>query len=64
MNDSAGMSEVSGADAARYERLERLHLGHPKKRTGIYALRPESGSVAIEPQAYELREGSGGGNGA
>lgn len=27
MNDSARMSEVADPDAARYERLERLHLG-------------------------------------
>lgn len=64
MIDSAAMSKVSGADAARYERLERLHLGNPDHRTGIYAQRSESGSVGIEPQADELREGRGGGNGA
>jgi hypothetical protein len=64
MNDSARMSEVADPDAARYERLERLHLGDPDKRTGIYVQRLATGSVAIEPQADGWRDERGRGHGA
>lgn len=63
MCDTTGMSGFAGADAVRYERLERMHLGDPHKQTGIYAQRLESVAVATEPEAdglHEVRSGSHG----
>jgi hypothetical protein len=64
MNDSARMSEVADPDAARYERLERLHLGTRTSGPGIYVQRLATGSVAIEPQADGWRDERGRGHGA